>query len=225
MLHGIIALGITQSGALNTYLSIKGDSIMAYLSTKRFTLLRIVILLIIAFSITGMATYAAVSVPNTFTAGTTISASQMNQNFSAIATAMPAVKSATVSNVLVSMPATTSSGVMTDVVTLSVNAPADGNMYLTATVYASLVGAPCTGGDLTTRGPDLQILESSHGNFFNTSIRGSSENAGTFTFHTVYPATAGAHDYTLSASYAGCTGDGLKLNNVRLTGIFLPNTM
>ncbi|OGW36663.1 MAG: hypothetical protein A2X58_01950 [Nitrospirae bacterium GWC2_56_14] len=198
---------------------------MTGLNTKRFTLWQIVVLLIIAFSVTGLVAYASVSVPNTFTAGTTISAGQMNQNFSALASVMPAVKSVTISNMLVSMPAATNSGVMTDVVTLSVNAPADGNMYLTATVYASLVGVPCTGGDLTTRGPNLQILESSNGNFFNTSIRGSSETAGTFTFHTVYPAVAGPHDYTLSASYSLCSGDGLMLNNVRLTGMFIPNTM
>jgi hypothetical protein len=198
---------------------------MAFFNTKRFTLWPIEVVMIIVFSVTGVVAYAAESVPNTFTAGTTISANQINQNFTSLATAMPAIKSVVVIDTFVAMPATTSSGGTTDVVTLSVNAPADGNMYLTATVYASLVGSPCTRGDLSTLGPDFQILESSDGNSVNTSIRGPSEATGTYTFHTAYPAIAGAHEYTLSASYASCVGDGLMVNNARLTGIFIPNSM
>jgi hypothetical protein len=151
---------------------------MAFFNTKRFTLWPIEVVMIIVFSVTGVVAYAAESVPNTFTAGTTISANQINQNFTSLATAMPAIKSVVVIDTFVAMPATTSSGGTTDVVTLSVNAPADGNMYLTATVYASLVGSPCTRGDLSTLGPDFQILESSDGNSVNTSIRGPAKPLG-----------------------------------------------
>ena len=198
---------------------------MGYFNDKHFSLWQVVALLTTVFVSIGLVAYAKVSVPNTFTAGTTVSASQMNDNFSALATAMPAVKSVTAKSFFVSMPATTSSGVMTDIITLAVNAPAEGNMYLTSTVYSSLVDRPCTGVDSIVYGPKFQILESSHSNFNNTSVGASSETSGTFTFHTVYPVTAGPHRYTLSGSYSGCVGDGLDVKSARLTGIFIPNTM
>ena len=61
---------------------------MSYFNGKRYSLKQIVIFLTIAFSLVTVISYAAVLIPNTFTAGTTISASQVNANFDALKTAV-----------------------------------------------------------------------------------------------------------------------------------------
>ena len=61
---------------------------MSYFNDKNYSLRQIVIFLTIAFSLVTVISYAAVLLPNTFTAGTTISASQVNANFDALKTAV-----------------------------------------------------------------------------------------------------------------------------------------
>jgi len=63
---------------------------MNYTNEKRYSLKQIVILLTIAFSLVSIISYAAVTIPNTFTSGTTISSSQVNDNFTALKTAVDA---------------------------------------------------------------------------------------------------------------------------------------
>ena len=63
---------------------------MSYFSDKKYTLKQVVIFLTIAFSLVTLVSYAAVTIPNTFTAGTTISSSQVNANFDALKTAVDA---------------------------------------------------------------------------------------------------------------------------------------
>ncbi len=63
---------------------------MNYFNDKKYTLKQLVIFLTIAFSLVTVISYAAVTIPNTFTSGTTISSSQMNANFDALKTAVDA---------------------------------------------------------------------------------------------------------------------------------------
>ena len=68
---------------------------MKYFSKKRFTMRQVVGLLTGVFLGITVIAYAAVTVPNTFSSGTTISSSQVNANFTALGNAMPAAKTIT----------------------------------------------------------------------------------------------------------------------------------
>ncbi len=57
---------------------------MSYFSIKRFSLRQVVILLSIVFAGIAIISYATVTIPNTFSSGSTISSSQMNANFTAV---------------------------------------------------------------------------------------------------------------------------------------------
>lgn len=61
---------------------------MSYFSKNRFSLRQVVLLLTIVFIGVAVISYATVTIPNTFTSGTTISSSQMNDNFTAIKNAI-----------------------------------------------------------------------------------------------------------------------------------------
>lgn len=65
---------------------------MSYFSKKSFTMRQVVGLLTVVFLGIAVIAYAAVTVPNTFSNGQTISSGQVNQNFTTLGNAMPAVK-------------------------------------------------------------------------------------------------------------------------------------
>jgi len=67
---------------------------MSNTNNKRYSLKQVVILLTIALSLATVLSYAAVTIPNTFTPGTTISSSQVNANFDAVKTAVDTVTTA-----------------------------------------------------------------------------------------------------------------------------------
>jgi hypothetical protein len=71
---------------------------------------------------------AGVTIPNSFTPGTTISSSQMNQNFTAVANQMPGVKTVEDTRPWVSPLPTTSSTVMS----ITVTVPGQGYVVVTA---------------------------------------------------------------------------------------------
>jgi hypothetical protein len=73
---------------------------MKYFSKKRFTMRQVVGLLTFVFLGITVIAYAAVTIPNTFSSGTTISSSQVNANFTALGNAMPAVKTATTAYII-----------------------------------------------------------------------------------------------------------------------------
>lgn len=66
--------------------------IKGYLSKERFSMRQVIGLLAVVFVGVAVFSYAGVSIPYTFTAGTTAKASEVNANFQALANAMPAVK-------------------------------------------------------------------------------------------------------------------------------------
>ncbi len=61
---------------------------MSYFSKNRFSLRQVVLLLTIVFIGVAVISYATVTIPNTFSSGTTISSSQMNDNFTAVKNAI-----------------------------------------------------------------------------------------------------------------------------------------
>ncbi len=64
---------------------------MSYFNQNRYSLRQVVLMLTIAFLCISAITYAAVTLPYTFTPGTPISASQVNADFSALANAVNAI--------------------------------------------------------------------------------------------------------------------------------------
>ncbi|MBI1820598.1 MAG: SUMF1/EgtB/PvdO family nonheme iron enzyme [Nitrospirae bacterium] len=67
---------------------------MKKLFKRRFTLLEVVMLLAMVIVGAGIYAWAATTVPNIFTSGTTAKSSEVNANFSALATAIDAIKTA-----------------------------------------------------------------------------------------------------------------------------------
>ena len=80
----------------------------------------------------------AVTIPNTFTAGTTISAAQVNANFNALATTQPAAK--TFQTTSASFPGTEG-----DLKTFSVTTPGAGQVMITMGGYVRIAHATGTG--------------------------------------------------------------------------------
>lgn len=72
--------------------------IRGYLSRERFSMRQVVGLLAVVFVGVAVFSYAGVSIPYTFTAGTTAKASEVNANFQALADAMNNRTTATLAN-------------------------------------------------------------------------------------------------------------------------------
>ena len=95
---------------------------MKCLSKKSFTMRQVIGLLTFVFLGIAVIAYAAVTVPNTFSNGQTISSGQVNENFTTLATAMPAaayVYNYNFGNI-------TSSSVATVPISMTVTPPRDG---------------------------------------------------------------------------------------------------
>ncbi|MFZ3089719.1 MAG: hypothetical protein WA240_03755 [Nitrospirota bacterium] len=101
---------------------------MKYFSKKSFTMRQVVGLLVVVFLGITVIAYAAVTVPNSFSTGTTISSSQVNANFTALGNAMPAVKN----NASTTSCTLFTSTVAANVLSLAVTPPVDGNIILSA---------------------------------------------------------------------------------------------
>ena len=101
----------------------------AHFSKKVFSMGHVVTMLLISFVGIAVFSFAAVSVPHTFTAGTTAKADEVNANFQALANALPAVKST--GNTYMADQFITSTGV-TSPASVSVTVPAAGYVFVSA---------------------------------------------------------------------------------------------
>lgn len=119
---------------------------MSNLTERRFSLMHVVVLLAITFSCITAVAYGTVTVPNTFSSGTTISSSQMNQNFSAITSAFPATTSAYAYN-SGAIDIATGMGQSNLLRSVTITPPADGYVYVTAS--ADFTIAQTTAGSNT----------------------------------------------------------------------------
>jgi hypothetical protein len=128
---------------------------MNFFNKNRFSLRQVVIMLSIAFAGVAAISYAALTVPNNFTAGSTISAAQVNQNFSTLASAMPGIKAGSAENVILAPPLNLNGFSSAQVIlSLTVTAPANGRYLL----IASGVAKTQTGSDNTSSGAQLYLV-------------------------------------------------------------------
>ena len=96
-------------------------------SIQHFTAMIIIFAaVLLTLPVTGR---ADVTVPNTFTSGTTISSSQVNANFSVLANAMPGVKKITSETFVTSITGTSSTNA-TNITSISVTPPVSGKVIV-----------------------------------------------------------------------------------------------
>jgi hypothetical protein len=123
----------------------------------RFTFGLILVILIGLSAGTQSPAFAQVIVPNTFSAGTAISSSQVNQNFQALSDAMPRMKAAIGNSV-------TLSDVYQNIASLTVTAPADGSVILLGNALVTMTqGTQAGGGSWSTSTATLCLTQTSNG--------------------------------------------------------------
>lgn len=113
--------------------------IRGYLSRERFSMRQIAGVLAVVFVGVAVFSYAGVSIPYTFTAGTTAKAGEVNANFQALANAMPAVKRTSSGGNMLSI-TSTSTTTGTNLLSLQVTLPAAGKVILNATGVGCILG-------------------------------------------------------------------------------------
>lgn len=100
-----------------------------YLSNDRFSLRQVIGMLTLVIVGISVVAYAAVTIPYTFTSGTTAKSSEVNANFTALANAMPAVKVISVAD---NNTITSAYPTGTQLAALPVTIPAAGNVLISA---------------------------------------------------------------------------------------------
>lgn len=175
--------------------------------------------------------HADVTIPNTFSSGTTISSSQMNANFSTLATAMPAAKSTTAS--VITTITGTSNGTATALVSLSVTPPLDGQILLIGTGTITLAQASTKYNFVTfwlstspTGNVPARYATHSFGPHTEVSPGVAQDAASSLCVIDVFPVAAGM----TTTFYLNAKRDTTGLNTIwgehpGLTAIFVPNTL
>ncbi|MBI5043168.1 MAG: hypothetical protein HZC10_04930 [Nitrospirae bacterium] len=179
------------------------------------------------YRVTPVVAYAAVTVPNTFSSGTTISSSQVNANFTALGNAMPAVKTASLGA------SATLTGSYSNVGSLTVTAPTAGFVQLTATGMAEILGKTNAGYFFLYVGlTDTSSGIPAEGNFTRFYLTDTATPAAVtanynipYSVHSVFPVAAGANTFYLVALETGSPSGGSgRLWYNRITAIFVPGT-
>jgi hypothetical protein len=130
---GQFNMGQCNMGALE-----KREVTVGYFNKNRFSLRQVVVLLALAFSGLALLSYGAITIPNSFTPGSTISSSEMNVNFGAVKTAIDSlqnVRTGYVSVAAVAAGAQHPASTSTDIA----NIGGSQGRYMTAGVSDSLV--------------------------------------------------------------------------------------
>jgi len=187
-------------------------SIRDFFSKKRFSTVQVVGLLAAVFMTVVVFSYAAVTIPNNFTANTTAKASEVNANFQALATAMPAVKRSNTSIALST--STTTAG------SISINAPCSGYViiYVTGSYCATNTGSNYV---LNLK---LSTTEGDTPEFVGIQefISPSGSTCKHLSMTKLFPiAAAGTQTYYLNAQLGAGTGN----ISPELTAVFFPNSL
>jgi hypothetical protein len=199
---------------------------------NRFSLKLVVLMLTIAFVGIAVNSYAItitnVTIPNTFSSGTTISSSQVNANFTAVANQMPAVKqSLTGSWVTMS----TTAGQLSSI---SFTAPGTGYAMIFATGSISVNSAAATesyvcvdladtsayvGGCQPVLGSDTAVRS-----FLPATFPDTTDFQMPYSIIKVIPVTSGlTYSYYLNGFFTGATAAYLFQPN--MTVLFVPNLL
>jgi len=204
---------------------------MSYFSKSRLSLRQVVILLTIIFLGIAVNSYADVTIPNTFTSGTTISSSQMNANFTAVANQMPAVKQ-TLPGPWITITSTAS-----ELTSISFTAPSNGyamifasGMMNVGTTTTSTIAYVCvdldatsgyTGGCTPMGGTNSAVRSDLPAGFPNT---GNTGYAIPYSIIKVIPVTSGTtYHYYLNGLATGLTF--ASLFQPSMTVLFVPNLL
>ena len=176
------------------------------------------LLTIVFLGITVIA-YAAVTVPNTFSSGTTISSTEVNNNFTALGNAMPAGKTAEATSLALG-------GTYSNIITLPITAPTAGYVFLTANGMLQLSGKTTAGYSSIYVGITNVSGGSPASNNYTRFYLDSSQ-AGSYEIpygvHAIFPVTAGLNTFYLVGIENGTSGSGAAYFN-RLTVLFVPGT-
>lgn len=170
--------------------------------------------------------YAAVTIPNSFTDGTPAVAAQVNANFSALANAMPAVKSVNTPH-LAAVASTTGE----NIASITVTAPVDGQIVLDASgdigINQTVAANNFVYTYLTTTSGGTSTTTKS---FFALDTTGGAANRSWGNLHLtgVFPVTAGTP--TTFYLTAGRDSSGVNIifsgyGMARLTATFIPSVL
>jgi hypothetical protein len=166
---------------------------------------RYVLLVVTTLVLVGVTAFA-VDLPHSFTAGTTIRASDVNANFAALAAALPLVAHAHFGGQVI-IPTTTAP---IDVITVTLSVPIGGTVIVAATGQGGLSASTepnhftysidtVPGGVLDTGSPDAQVF-----GFF--SPPSSSAIFGTVAIQRAFDVAPGTHTFRLKAFATGTNG-------------------
>ncbi len=189
---------------------------MSEFGKKKFSTLQVVALLTVAFL--GVVTVSYAVTLNTFTAGSTISSSQVNQNFTNLNNALPAAKSATPVT-LVSL-----TGTLANILSLTVTPPANGYIVVTAEGNAEVDGTTVASQD------EIFLTNVSAGSDdINYRAYIGVSDAPTYTLFPfsitrVFTASAGVPQTFYMTGYesVGSTTHNSYVRNPRMMAIFIP---
>jgi hypothetical protein len=196
--------------------------IKGYFSKGRFSLRQVIVLLTIVALGASVFAYAAITIPYTFTAGTTAKSSEVNANFQALANAMPAVKAVTNASTALSITPS-----YNDILTITVTPPADGYVFLTANGTMEVSGYPGVNGHfvivgITETSATAPPAGNDSGLYLDPSVSGSYKFP--YGANAVFPVTGGvAKIFYLTGTY-GISGSTNALNN-KLTAVFIPGAI
>jgi hypothetical protein len=207
---------------------------MNYFFKKGFSLRQAVLFLVCAFIGIGLTSYAEVTIPNTFTAGSTISSTAVNANFQDLVNAMPAAKSVTTAGpITISATTPAPPNLGNALQSLPVTLPAAGKVMIFASGTVCVTGHTSgnwdgaafmiskTSGDVTGSGvaqfyeiPDTE-----------PSFPAATSVCRPFSFTGIYDeTTTGPFTYYLNGIRQSNTST-VEITAVTLTALYIPSTL
>jgi len=223
---------------MNFINNIAQEEDMKYFNKKRFSMKQVVFLL--SLVIVGIAIFAyasTVTIPNTFTSGTTISSTQMNANFTAVKTAVDDNDSriTTIANAMSAVKSTGNAashqitGTVSDVLSLTVTPPADGYMIVMANGSVEIDGL--TAGAVQAK---LFLTTTSGGTSAPEQAWVGNATAGSLSYDLipysivkVFPVTASVSEtfYLTGYENAGATNANTYIFPFSLTALFVQGAL
>ncbi len=206
---------------------------MKYFSKKRFTMRQVVGLLTVVFLGISVIAYA-VTIPNTFSSGTTISSGQVNANFTALKTAVDTLETIATGSVILSGSTTNTTPTQLD--SFTVNVPGPGTLIVQISGQYFINADAAASESLTVWGNlglcDTTASSAACGNTYQLMYLQDAEDASPisinvtpfFTLTRIIPiASAGARIFYINGEAP--SGYSLTLiGDTKAVAIFLPST-